>query len=106
MDESPIDLRSDTVTQPSPEMRAAMASAQVGDSERGEDPSVNALERCVAEMFGMESAMFVPSGSMANQVALRLLAGPGEELLCDIDSHVLLHEGGALAVHGGIQSRT
>ncbi len=78
-----VDLRSDTVTQPSEGMRAAMASAQVGDDVYGEDPTVNALEASVAALFGHEAALFAPTGSMANQIAIQLSVPPGEELLCD-----------------------
>lgn len=101
-----VDLRSDTVTRPTPGMRAAMAGADVGDDVYGEDPTVNALEAQVAAMFGHEAAMFAPSGSMANQIALQLLVSPGEELLCDADAHVVTYEMGAAAAYGGISSRT
>ncbi|WP_434744055.1 threonine aldolase family protein [Micromonospora sp. SH-82] len=87
-------------------MRAAMAGADVGDDVYGEDPTVNALEAQVAAMFGHEAAMFAPSGSMANQIALQLLVSPGEELLCDADAHVVTYEMGAAAAYGGISSRT
>ncbi|MEV0644370.1 GntG family PLP-dependent aldolase [Phytomonospora sp. NPDC050363] len=102
----PVDLRSDTVTRPTPEMREAMARAEVGDDVYGEDPAVNALENEVAELFGHEAAVFCPSGSMANQVAVQTLGGPGGELLCDSDAHVVTFEGGAAAAYGGISSRT
>lgn len=101
-----IDLRSDTVTRPSAAMRAAMVDAEVGDDVYGEDPTVRRLEERVAEMFGFEAALFTPSGVMANHIGVRLLVGPGEELLCDADAHVVAHEGAGLAWHGGIQSRT
>ena len=74
-----IDLRSDTVTQPTPEMRAAMAAAEVGDDVYGEDPTVNLLERCAAEVFGREAALFVPTGTMGNQIAIRLIPGRGRK---------------------------
>ena len=78
-----VDLRSDTVTRPSPAMRQAMAEAEVGDDVYGEDPTVNALEAAVAELLGHEAGLFVPSGSLANQLGLRLLVTPGQELVCD-----------------------
>jgi threonine aldolase len=101
-----IDLRSDTVTTPTPGMRRAMAAAEVGDDVYGEDPSVIALEERVAAMFGHEAAVFVPSGTMGNQICLRLLVPAGGELLCDADAHIVTYEGGGAAQHGGIQSRT
>ncbi|MEP6695514.1 MAG: GntG family PLP-dependent aldolase [Pseudonocardiales bacterium] len=101
-----IDLRSDTLTRPTDGMRAAMASADVGDDVYGEDPSVNALEERVAALFGHEAALFVPTGTMGNQLCLRLLVQPGEELLCDADAHVVTYEHGAAAAHGGITTRT
>ncbi|TCB97911.1 aminotransferase class I/II-fold pyridoxal phosphate-dependent enzyme [Micromonospora zingiberis] len=101
-----IDLRSDTVTRPTAGMRAAMAAAEVGDDVYGEDPTVNALEAEVAALFGHEAALFCPTGSMANQVALQLLVPPGAELLCDADAHVITYEMGAAAAYGGITSRT
>ncbi|HEY3503857.1 MAG TPA: GntG family PLP-dependent aldolase [Actinocatenispora sp.] len=101
-----IDLRSDTVTKPTDGMRAAMAAAEVGDDVYGEDPTVNALEREVADLFGYEAALWTPTGSMANQIALQLLVRPGEELLCDIQAHVARFEMGAAAAYGGITTRT
>lgn len=101
-----VDLRSDTVTRPTPQMREAMARAEVGDDVYGEDPSINALEAEVAALFGHGAAVFVPSGTMGNLVSLRLLCEPGEELICDADAHIVSYEGGAAAVHGGIQTRT
>ena len=101
-----VDLRSDTVTKPTEAMRAAMAAAPVGDDVYGEDPSVNRLEATVAAMLGHEAALFTPTGSMANQLGLRLLVGPGEELLCDDDAHVVRAELGAAAVLSGITTRT
>ncbi|MEV4662117.1 GntG family PLP-dependent aldolase [Micromonospora echinofusca] len=101
-----VDLRSDTVTRPTPGMREAMASADVGDDVYGEDPTVNALEAEVAALFGHEAALFAPSGSMANQIALQLVVPPGNELLCDADAHVVTYEIGAAAAYGGISSRT
>jgi threonine aldolase len=101
-----VDLRSDTVTRPTEAMRHAMATAEVGDDVYGEDPTVNALEAEVAAMFGHEAALFTPTGSMANQIAVQLLVPPGEELLCDADAHVVTYEIGAAAAYGGISTRT
>jgi threonine aldolase len=101
-----VDLRSDTLTRPTAGMRAAMADAEVGDDVYGEDPSVNALEERVAQMFGHEAALFVPTGTMGNQVALRLHAGPGSEVVLDSDAHIVTYEGAGAASHGGIQTRT
>ena len=78
---APIDLRSDTVTRPTPAMRAAMAAAEVGDDQYGEDPSTNRLQARVAEMLGKEAGLWLPSGTMANQVALRTLTRPGDEVI-------------------------
>jgi threonine aldolase len=103
---TPIDLRSDTVTRPSDAMRRAMAGADVGDDVYSEDPTVNALEESVADRFGVAAAMVVPSGTMSNQIALRLLCPPGEEVLCDADAHIVSYEAGAAAQLGGIQTRT
>jgi threonine aldolase len=101
-----VDLRSDTVTRPTEGMRAAMAAAEVGDDLYGEDPTVRALEERVAGMFGHEAAVFVPSGTMGNQICLRLVVPAAGELLCDADAHVVTYEGGGAAQHGGIQTRT
>lgn len=101
-----VDLRSDTVTRPTSGMRAAMASAEVGDDVYGEDPTVNALEAEVAELLGQEAGLYVPSGSMGNQLGLRLLARPGDEILCDATAHVARFELGAAAVFSGITFRT
>jgi threonine aldolase len=104
--ETIIDLRSDTVTRPTPGMREAMASAEVGDDVYGEDPTINALQERVAALFGHEAALFTPTGSMANQIGLQLLCPPASELLCDADAHVVTYEIGAAAAIGGISSRT
>jgi len=101
-----IDLRSDTVTRPSPAMREAMASAEVGDDVFGDDPTVRALEAQVAALFGHEAALFAPSGSMANQIALQLVVPPAGELLAGADAHVVTYEMGAAAALGGISTRT
>jgi threonine aldolase len=102
----PVDLRSDTVTRPTAGMREAMAAAEVGDDVFGEDPTVAALEAEVAALFGHEAALFAPSGSMANQIALQLLVPRAGELLCDADAHVVTYEVGAAAALGGISTRT
>ncbi|MCW2582081.1 MAG: ltaA [Klenkia sp.] len=101
-----IDLRSDTVTKPTPGMRAAMADAEVGDDVYGEDPQVNALEERVAALFGHEAALFVPSGTMGNQIGLRLVCQPGQEVLGDADAHVVTYEMGAAAAVFGLSTRT
>jgi threonine aldolase len=101
-----VDLRSDTVTRPSAGMRAAMAAAEVGDDVYGEDPTVNALEAEVAALFGHAAALFVPTGTMANQIAIQLLVPPGEELICDADAHVVSYEIGGSAALGGVSTRT
>ena len=98
-----IDLRSDTVTLPTPEMRRAMAEAEVGDDQYGEDPSVNRLQDEIAELLGTEAALFLPSGTMANQVALRTLTRPGDDVLVPVESHLVLHETGAGAANAGVQ---
>lgn len=101
-----VDLRSDTVTKPSLAMRAAMADAPVGDDVYGEDPTVNELEARVADLLGHEAALFAPTGSMANQLGLRLLVPPGQEMLCDDAAHVVRAELGAAAAVSGITTRT
>src|SRR4051794_1323799 len=101
-----VDLRSDTVTRPTAEMRAAMAGAEVGDDVFGDDPTVAALEAEVAALFGHEAALFAPSGSMANQIALQLIVPRGGELLAGADAHVVSYEMGAAAAISGISSRT
>lgn len=103
---TPIDLRSDTVTRPSQAMREAMAQAQVGDDVYGDDPTVNSLEERVAAMFGKEAGVFTPTGSLANQLAIRMLVAPGEELLAESNSHIVRAELGAAAVFSGITTRT
>ena len=98
-----IDLRSDTVTLPTPAMRRAMADAEVGDDQYGEDPSVNRLQEEVAGLLGYEAALFLPSGTMANQVALRTLTRPGDDVLVPTESHMVLHETGAGGANAGVQ---
>ena len=101
-----VDLRSDTVTRPTSAMRAAMAQAEVGDDVYGEDPTVNALEAQVAALLGFEAGLYVPSGSLGNQLGIRLLVQPGYELVCDSLAHVARAELGAAAVFSGITFRT
>jgi len=101
-----IDLRSDTLTKPSRGMRAAMAEAEVGDDVYGEDPTVTALESRVAGMFGKEAAVFTPTGSMANVLAVGALVGPGQEVLCEARAHIVRAELGAHGAITGITSRT
>lgn len=101
-----IDLRSDTVTKPSQAMREAMAIAEVGDDVYGDDPTVNSLEERVAAMFGHEAGLFSPTGSLANQLAIRTLVKPGEELLVETRSHIVRAELGAAATFSGITTRT
>jgi threonine aldolase len=96
-----IDLRSDTVTRPTPEMRAAMAAAEVGDDVYGEDPTVNLLEKRAAETFGREAALFVPTGTMGNQIGIRLHTEPGQEVICESRSHILDWEMATVAVFSG-----
>lgn len=102
----PIDLRSDTVTKPSAEMREVMARAEVGDDVYGEDPTVNRLQETAAALVGKEAAILVPSGTMANQAAIRVLTRHGEVLLAGDGAHVLRFEGGAAAAFSGIQIKT
>src|SRR5581483_1802885 len=99
------DLRSDTLTQPTPAMRRAIAQAECGDEQKREDPTVTALERRVAELLGQDQAVFVPSATMANQIALKLLGSPGDELLAAPDAHVFLYELGGPAVHSGLVTK-
>ncbi len=100
-----IDLRSDTVTRPSPGMIKAMMEAEVGDDVLGEDPTVNRLQEMVAKLLGKEAALFVPTGTMANQIAIGVHGAPGEELICDHSSHVYVWEGGGIARLSGITTR-
>ncbi len=100
-----IDLRSDTVTQPTPGMRKAIAEAVVGDEQKREDPSVLELERRVAELLGQEAAVFVPTATMANQIALKLHSRPGDVLLAEEHSHVVVYEYGGAAAHAGLMTR-
>jgi len=101
-----IDLRSDTVTRPTPEMRRAMAEAEVGDDVFGDDPTVNSLQEYAADLLGKEAALFVPTGSMGNQVCLALVTRPGDEVVCHYQAHFLHYEGGSVAAHLGLMMRT
>ncbi len=101
-----IDLRSDTVTRPTPAMRAAMASAEVGDDVYGEDPTINRLEARAAEIFGREAAIFVPTGTMGNQIAIRLHTDHGQEVICEARSHVLDWEMAMMSAFSGCSPRT
>lgn len=100
-----VDLRSDTVTQPTEAMRRAMAEAEVGDDVFGEDPTVNALEERAAELTGKEAALFVPSGTMGNQIAVAVHTSPGQEVLCEQNAHIMLYEMGMLARLSGCLAR-
>lgn len=101
-----IDLRSDTVTKPSAAMRQVMATAEVGDDVYGDDPTVNSLEERIAAMFGHQAGLFAPTGSLANQLAIRTLVKPGEELLVETRGHIVRAELGAAAAFSGITTRT
>lgn len=98
-----IDLRSDTVTKPTPAMRAAIAAAPVGDDQFGEDPTVNLLQQRVAELLGKEAALWLPTGTMANQVAVRALTRPGDDVIASRDAHVFGSETGGAAANSGVQ---
>jgi threonine aldolase len=100
-----IDLRSDTATKPTRGMRDAMANAEVGDEQKREDPTVLELERRAAELLGQEEAVYVPTASMANQIACRILTEPGDELLAEENAHILVSEQGGPAVHAGLVTR-
>lgn len=99
-----IDFRSDTVTKPTPAMLEAMMSAKVGDDVFGEDPSINELETLSANLFGMEAALFCPSGTMTNQIAIKCHTQPGDEVICEKLSHVYQYEGGGIAFNSGCSS--
>lgn len=101
-----IDYRSDTFTKPTPAMLKAMFTAEVGDDVFGEDPSVNKLEALSSEMFGMEAAVFCPSGTMTNQIAIKCHTQPGDEVICDKLSHVYIYEGGGIAFNSGAQVKS
>lgn len=101
-----IDLRSDTVTKPTPGMRAAMAAAEVGDDVFGEDPTVRKLEEKLAGLLGKEKALYVPSGTMSNQIGVRVHCSPGDEFLCETNCHIYQYEQGAFAQLSGLVART
>ncbi len=103
--QGPVDLRSDTVTRPTAAMRRAIAEAEVGDDVFGDDPTVRALEERVADLLGVEAALFVPTGTMANQIALRSQLRPGDEVMIGANAHVWRNESGALAALAGAQTR-
>src|SRR5437667_9763011 len=100
-----IDLRSDTVTKPSAEMRRAMAEAEVGDDVYLEDPTVNRLQERAAEIFGREAALFLPSGSMGNQIAIKIHTHHGHEVICEERGHIYNYEMAAMAFVGGVMAR-
>ncbi|HEY0432357.1 MAG TPA: beta-eliminating lyase-related protein, partial [Chitinophagaceae bacterium] len=97
----PIDYRSDTVTKPTARMLEAMTTAAVGDDVFGEDPSINRLEQMAADMFAMEAAVFCPSGTMTNQIAIKCHTQPGDEVICDESAHVYQYEAGGIAFNSG-----
>src|SRR3954462_15636258 len=98
-----IDLRSDTVTRPTDGMRAAIAAAPVGDDQFGEDPTINELQARIAALLGKEAALWLPSGTMANQVALRALTRPGDDVIVSRETHAVWHETGGGAANSGVQ---
>jgi threonine aldolase len=100
-----IDLRSDTVTRPTPAMLQAMMQARVGDDVFGEDPSINQLEAMAARLFGMEAALYCPTGTMSNQIAIKCHTLPGDEVICEKNAHVYIYEGGGIAFNSGSQVR-
>ena len=102
---TPIEFRSDTFTKPSEAMLQALFAAQVGDDVCGEDVTVNALERSVADFFGMEAGLFCPSGTVTNQIAIQVRTQPGDEVICEAGSHVYFYEGGGIAKNSGAQVR-
>src|SRR6516165_1105223 len=106
MSDNLIDLRSDTVTRPTPGMRAAMSAAEVGDDVFNEDPTVNRLQERLAALLGKEAALFVPSGTMSNQVCVKAHTQPGDELLCEAGCHIYNNEAGGPAVLSGVTCRT
>lgn len=101
-----IDLRSDTLTRPSPGMREAMKNAEVGDDVYGEDPTVNRLQESVAAMFGKESALFVPTGTMGNEICVKMFTEPGDEIIAGEDSHIVVYETGGPGLLSGVQIRS
>src|SRR4029078_9232615 len=105
MSEKVLDFRSDTVTRPTPAMRAAMAAAEVGDDVFDEDPTVHALQQRLADMLGKEAAVFVPSGTMSNQIGVRVHCSPGDEFLCELGCHIFNYEQAACAQLTGVCAR-
>src|SRR5262249_34281911 len=106
MHDSVIDLRSDTVTRPTTAMRAAIQAAEVGDDVFSEDPTVNRLQEKVASLLGKEAALFVPSGTMSNQICVKAHTQPGDEMLCEANCHIYVNEAGAPAALSGVTCRT
>jgi len=106
MTHPPVELRSDTFTTPTPEMRRAMADADVGDDVWGEDPTAIALEAHCADLFGKEAGLFVPSGTMGNEASLKVLTRPGDEVIAEATSHIVLYESGGPAALAGVMVRT
>src|SRR5689334_2613515 len=100
-----IDFRSDTFTKPTPGMLAAMMNAEVGDDVFSEDPSINRLEAMTAELFGMEAALYCPTGTMSNQIAIKCHTMPGDEVICEKNAHVYIYEGGGIAFNSASQTR-
>lgn len=100
-----VDLRSDTLTRPTPAMLEAMMSAEVGDDVWGDDPTVAALEARSAQLFGKAAAVFCPSGTMTNQIAIRVACVPGDEVICSVDAHIYNYEGGGIAANAGASAR-
>src|ERR1700742_3657266 len=100
-----IDLRSDTVPRPTPAMLEAMMTASVGDDVFGEDPSINKLESMAARLFGMAAALYCPSGTMSNQIAIKCHTQPGDEVICEKSSHVYIYEGVEIAFNSGSHMR-
>ena len=99
--ENKIDLRSDTLTRPTAKMLFEMQNAKVGDDVFGEDPTINELESFAAEMFGMENALFCASGTMTNQIAIKVHTKPGDEVICAEKAHIFVYEGGGIAFNSG-----
>ncbi len=106
MFDKPIDLRSDTVTRPTPGMLAAMTSAPLGDDVYGEDPTINLLQERLADTLGKEASLFVPSGTMSNQIGVRVHCKPGDEFICETGCHIYNYEQGAYAQLSGVCART
>ena len=100
-----IDLRSDTVTKPSKAMMEAMFNAEVGDDVFKEDPTIIELENFSANLFGKEAGLFCPSGTMTNQIAIKVHTQPGDEVICDVNSHIYNYEGGGISFNSGVQAK-